>query len=353
MQFATPHNIIIIILLCTLIVSWLLYRAWTQTKYFKTVSFWPTHKTIKSKLTESFTRLFLLGIMTIVTVIALLQPTWGVKTITSTVEGSDVLFVLDVSNSMRALDMSLGRRTLDRLTAAKLLISDLVTAHPENRYGLVLFAGDAFVSSPLTSDTTAFLTFLDAADTGDTSLQGTDMSQALSLALDRFSTTDTEDADRGEAIVLISDGGEDAPADLPVLAETAKNEGIRIFTLGVGGDKGVPIPESQDVFGRINYLTHNGTRVYTTLNEAPLKELARVTDSVYLHLESGADLNTVAKELRTLPTTKRTQTTTQSGAPHFDLFLLASLFFLLLYSLGSHLQLGLTTISNRLKKLYD
>lgn len=265
--------------------------------------------------------------------VAVLRPSWGEATSTVETTGSDIMFLLDVSKSMYATDMSVRSQVLDRLTAAKLLISDMVASHPENRYGLVVFAGDAFVTSPLTHDTSAFLTFLQDADPKNVAKQGTDLSQALEMALGRFKNTEGTEAERGRSIVLISDGGEDTPTNLPLLIENAKKQSIKIFTLGVGSDKEVPIPEGSDFFGNVIYKKHNGQQVYTKLNEAPLKQIAAQTGALYVHLRSGKDLDEVAKELRNIKTSTITVDEGAQKKERYQLFLFLSFIFFMLYAL--------------------
>ena len=272
--------------------------------------------------------------------VALLRPTWGEEKSTVETTGSDVIFLLDVSESMHATDMSLRSQVLDRLTAAKLLISDMVASHPENRYGLVVFAGDAFVTSPLTHDTAAFLTFLQDADPKNVAKQGTDLSQALEMALGRFESTEGKEATRGRSIVLISDGGEDAPANLPTLIEQAKKQSIKIFTLGVGSDKAVPIPEGSDLFGNVIYKEHDGKRVYTKLNEAPLRQIAAQTDASYVHLQSGKDLDKVAKELRNIKTSTIIVDENFQKKERYQLFLVPSFIFFMLYAMFEKLYIA-------------
>ncbi len=321
MEFVTQNNYIILILILTFVLFVLLYRYFIYSKKFENKSFWNKLSLNKCFLTKNGVRILVLFLSTVLVAFSLLRPTFGEKLVVTEVNGADVLFVLDVSNSMKAEDMNIGMRKLNRLTASKLLISDMVSTHPENRYGLVLFAGDAFVSSPLTTDTNAFLTFLDTASPNDVTKQGTNLSSALNMSFNRF-VENAENKERGKAVILISDGGEEMPEDLPVMGEKMKDASVRVFTLGVGGDNGVPIPEASDVFGRVVYKKHNGKIVYTTLNDKPLKELANITGGEYIHLESGGDLNKVAKELRSLPTSKINKKTNKESKEVFYIFLI-------------------------------
>jgi Ca-activated chloride channel family protein len=301
MIFSSPTLLILLVLGLT-IVGLLVFRlGWQTLLLFEEHSFWVRMKSTQKRMNSPRVKFVLLLATSVLVSIAVLGPSWGQDGTRSSSTGADVLFTLDVSKSMDALDMSTDNVRADRLNTSKVLISQLVNEHPENRYGLVLFAGDAFVSSPLTSDTSAFLTFLQSADTQDIAVQGTDLGGAISLSLVRFDTS-AESDDRGRVILLISDGGEDDPGDIAVITEVAKDQGIRIYTLGVGSDEGARIPEGQDFFGNISYKHHEGVPVITKLNSGPLERIASQTDGKYFHLESADDLEELADELQKLDT---------------------------------------------------
>lgn len=337
MIFATSSVVIVSSVLLMVGSAFFWYLSYRKIRAFQQTSSWQKmrryqHSWLVTKTVFLLVALILIGI-------AVLRPAWGEETRTVETTGSDVVFLLDVSTSMRAVDMSVQSQVLDRLTAAKLLISDFVSAHPENRYGLVVFAGDAFVTSPLTHDTAAFLTFLQDADPTNVAKQGTDLSHALEVTLARFKNTKGPESERGKSIILISDGGEDAPADLPLLLEAAKKQAIKIFTLGIGSDKAVPIPEGSDFFGNTTYKKHNGQLVYTKLNEAPLRQIAAQTGASYIHVRSGKDLDAVAEELRNIKTSTLTVTEGTQKEEHYQLFLFLSFLFFTLYALGEQLYI--------------
>lgn len=259
--------------------------------------------------------------------LAMLRPQWGVKTSTSEASGVDVVFALDVSNSMKALDLSMNGNTVDRLTMAKGMVKDFVDNNPGNRYGLVVFAGEAFVSTPLTFDNSAFLTFLEGVSYEDVGKQGTDLGQALKASLGRFVNKDSEK--RGKAIVLITDGGEDEASSYEDFAQVAKKDGIPVYAIGIGSDKGVPIPDSKDFFGKINYKTYQGKTVLTKLNEKPLKDIADTTGGKYFQAKQGSDLRKISKELDSMQKTTIKRDEKSGKEDRYQYFLLpAFLFFI-------------------------
>jgi len=111
--------------------------------------------------------------------IAVLAPAWGLKEKTIEKKGLDILFTLDVSKSMNALDFSDNRQYISRLDAAKYLIKNFVSKRKNDRFGLVLFAGESYPASPLTFDHTVFLNFLNNASSNDIGKQGTNLANAI------------------------------------------------------------------------------------------------------------------------------------------------------------------------------
>ncbi len=282
-----------------------------------------------SSLLQTRVRLFSLALALLFLSFALLRPQWGQKSSISEASGIDVVFALDVSKSMQAMDLSAGGNKSDRLMVSKALISDFVNKNQGNRYGLVVFAGEAFVSTPLTFDNAAFLTFLEGVGNADVAKQGTDLGEALKASLDRFVDKDKEA--RGKAIVLLSDGGEEGETDYEELAKLAKADGISIYAIGMGSDEGVPIPESTDFFGRVSYKMHNGETVLTKLNDEPLKDIADITGGKYFHADEASDMAKISKELEDLPRTTLASEEKSGIEDRYQLFLLPAFVFFLIF----------------------
>lgn len=204
--------------------------------------------------------------------VALAGPRFGTKLREVKREGIDLIVALDVSLSMSAEDVAPNR--LDR---AKNEIKKLLNDLKGDRVGLVIFAGDAFVQCPLTTDYSAVRLFLDVANSSMIPTPGTDFSMALTFARKAFegsSENETNaDEDRTRALLIVSDG-ENHVADVDQLIAEAREDGIVIFTAGVGETDGVPIPIYRNG-RRIDYKKDgNGRVVSTRLEEASLQELA-------------------------------------------------------------------------------
>jgi Ca-activated chloride channel homolog len=204
--------------------------------------------------------------------------------------GMDVYVLLDLSSSMKAMDLE-----PDRLTVAKQAIYKLVSKLEYDRVGLIVFAGEAFIYCPLTTDHEAFLTFLKRLSTDTVQKQGTMIGEAIELAVDHFRGED----ERGRAIILLTDG-EDQGSDPIAAADYAKEKGIIIYTVGLGDPDGAPIPDARDVFGRITWKEYKGEQVKTKLDEKTLEQIAFNTGGLYYRGSTNEDLSKVVKQLSTL-----------------------------------------------------
>lgn len=164
---------------------------------------------------------------------ALANPQIGSKMEEVKREGIDLMICLDVSNSMLAEDLS-----PNRLERAKRAMSQLVDRLKGDRIGIVVFAGQAFVQLPITTDYAAAKLFLNDVNTNTIALQGTNMGAAIDLAAESF---DQSNPASSKAIIVITDG-ENHEDDAIEAAERASKNGIQVFTIGMGSEKGAPIP---------------------------------------------------------------------------------------------------------------
>ena len=200
--------------------------------------------------------------------------------------GVDIVIALDCSKSMLANDIQPTR--LDR---AKREVVDLLHMLKGDRVGLVAFAGTAFLQCPLTIDYQAFYLFLDTLTPGFLPVGGTDLSGAIETAVNGFDPKNTAD----KAIILITDGENTGKGPTAVLKK-AKAQGIKIFTIGVGKESGVPVPSEDGGLAKDSA----GKIVVTRLDEKMLKEIAVSTNGLYMRSVAGdMDLETIyEKEIR-------------------------------------------------------
>lgn len=191
--------------------------------------------------------------------------------------GIETVIAIDISNSMLAQDV-----TPSRLDRAKMLVESLVENFSDDKIGLIVFAGDAFVQLPITSDYVSAKMFLNSIDPSMIVNQGTDIAAAINLAAHSF----TQDEHVGKAIIVITDG-EDHEGGVLEAAKDAHDNGMNIFMLGIGSSKGAPIPNKESG-GYM--LDRSGETVLSKLNENMCKEIAQAGGGVYIHVDntSGA-----------------------------------------------------------------
>ncbi len=241
--------------------------------------------------------LVLLGLGLIL--LAVWRPQWGQELQKTEKKGLDIVFTVDVSKSMKALDFSTASQYISRLDATKYLVEKFIKKRKSDRIGLVEFAGESFVASPLTLDHSVFLNFLKNISSDDVGKQGTNLAEALEVSISRLEVQSTEK--RGKAILLFSDGDETISSEAEKMAELAKEKNIKIFTVGVGSEDGMPIPEGQNRFGEIVYKKWKGETVLTALNSDPLEKIAEITGGKYFHAENVDDLQDLMQDLEKLP----------------------------------------------------
>ena len=208
-------------------------------------------------------------------VVMLARPQMGTKITHEKRNGIEAVIAIDVSNSMMAQDV-----VPSRLEKSKLLIENLVDHFTHDRIGLVVFAGDAFVQLPITTDYVSAKMFLQNIDPSLVATQGTDIAKALNLSMRSFS----QQKDIGKAVIVITDG-EDHEGGALEAAKAANDKGVRVFILGIGNTKGAPIPLQEG-----GYLTdRNGQTVLTALNETRCKEIAQAGKGTYIHVDNTND----------------------------------------------------------------
>jgi Ca-activated chloride channel family protein len=244
-----------------------------------------------------------LRIATLVLVLgALARPELGEQPGSRAQAGRDLLILLDLSRSMNAADAGVSR-----LTQAKQAASQVLAAAPENRVGLIVFGGSAFLQLPLTSNHSAFQRYLDAASTDDLGDPATDLSSALSAA----ATTFEHDGERGYQSVLLLSDGESGSGDIGRPLNRLRRTGIPVFTLGLGTPQGAPVPADSTEAPERWHRDHIGRVVVSRLEEGDLRRAARETGGSYARLTADAPRQVGAElaraERRVLSSTETTE----------------------------------------------
>lgn len=248
-------------------------------------------------------------------ILGLARPQFGLKQATQKRTGVELMIALDVSRSMLAQDVK-----PNRLERAKLEIAHLVQNLKEDRIGLILFAGRAYVQLPITSDYASAQMFLSQVNCDMVSEQGTQLGEALELAMKSFSPQN----DVGRAILVISDG-ENHEGDPLQRAEEAAKQGIRIFTLGLGSPEGAPIPEQ----GGGMKKDASGNVVISKLDEVTLSQIAAQTGGIYMRAASlRSGLKPILDQIESMQQAEFDQVVYTAFDEQFQLaFLLSFLFF--------------------------
>lgn len=213
----------------------------------------------------------MLGALTLL-IVMLARPQMGTRISHEKRNGIETIITMDISNSMLAEDVAPSR-----LDKSKMLVENLVDHFTNDKIGLIVFAGDAFVQLPITSDYVSAKMFMQNIDPSLIATQGTDIAQAINIATNSF----TQDEKVGRAIIVITDG-EDHEGGAIEAAQVAKKKGMRVFVLGVGDPKGAPIPT-----GDGGYMTDNsGQTVMSALNEDMCRQIAQAGGGAYIHVDN-------------------------------------------------------------------
>ena len=228
-------------------------------------------------------RLGLLTLIWLALLGAAARPIWTGEPAALPASGRDLLLAVDISGSMGIRDMKRGDRLVDRLTAIKAVVGDFVARRPQDRLGLILFGGEAYLHTPLTFDHQTLKTLLDEAVIGFAG-DGTAIGDAIGLAVKRL----RDRPDNGRVLILLTDGANNAGQITPAqAARIAATNHVRIYSIGIGADELV----ERTPFGarRVNPSAD--------LDEAGLRMLADTTGGRYFRARDPAELEAVYREL--------------------------------------------------------
>ncbi len=292
LQFAHPEMIYLFALVPVLILLFFLMRRWKKRSLAK---FGDPNMVRKLFPDVSVSRpgfkfiFILMAFIFLVTVVC--GPLIGSKLEEVKRKGADIIIAIDVSNSMRAEDLRPSR-----LERSKQAISRLIDRLDGDRIGIVVFAGDAYMQLPITTDYGAAKLFLSTVEPDIVPRQGT----AIGAAIDLATTSFTDSTKKHSAIVIITDGEnhEDNAIDA---AKQAAEKGVRVYTIGMGSTNGAPIPIYNNGV-RVGYRQdENGSTVITKLDAAMLSDIADAGKGRFIRATNGDDgLDIILKELDAL-----------------------------------------------------
>ena len=246
-------------------------------------------------------------------------PQFGSKLQQVKKQGVEIMIALDVSNSMLAQDIK-----PNRLEKAKMAISRMVEKLSNDKIGMIVFAGDAYVQLPITTDYSSAKLFLSGINTDIVPVQGTAIGSAIELASRSF-TPETETA---KAIIVITDG-ENHQDDAVSAAKAAREQGIFVHTIGMGLEQGAPIPE-KGMQGQ--YMKDaQGNVVISKLDEGTLKDIAKAGEGLYVRASNtDVGLNTLLDEINQMEKSLLEERVYSDYAEKYQYFLIAGLFFIFL-----------------------
>ena len=218
--------------------------------------------------------------------VALVNPKIGTKLETVKREGVDIVFAIDVSKSMLAEDIA-----PNRLEKAKRVVSEIINNLASDRIGIIAYAGQAYPQLPITTDYGSAKMFLQSMNTDMLSSQGTAIDQAITLA-----TTYYNDEEQTNRVLFVISDGEDHSEGAVKAVEEALDEGIKVFTIGIGTTKGGPIPIKRNGVTESYKKDQNGDMVITKLNDEVLAGIAKKGNGAYINGSNTEEVVEFVKE---------------------------------------------------------
>ncbi|MEO0311916.1 MAG: hypothetical protein RIQ89_1573 [Bacteroidota bacterium] len=261
-------------------IVFMIYKRWwlrsrdlfASAALFKTLA--PTYSSSKPWL-----KLILFSLALALLIIGAANPQIGTKFEEVDREGTELIIALDLSNSMNAEDIKPSR-----LERARQSISRLIDKLENDRIGLIIFAGKAYVQLPITTDYGAAKLFLNTVNTNIIPTQGTAIGEAINSAMTSFAGSDN----KYKNIIVITDG-ENHEDDAVEAAKKAQAEGAKVHAIGMGSTEGAPIPITENGV-RVDYLKdNNGNTVISRLNDNALKDIASAGGGLYIKASNSDD----------------------------------------------------------------
>ncbi len=310
--------------LIPILILFIIYLRFKENKRKKSLFKFPQHilveKVAKSKKIKIYPVITILNyVILALFVISLAKPQIGNKTSDVLNQGIDIMFALDVSSSMEALDFE----PINRIEAAKKVAIDFIKNRKYDRIGLVCFSGLAFTQVPLTNDIDSLTKIIGKVTTRMISVDGTAIGSAIVTACNRLK----ESKAKGKVIILITDGANNIGEVNPITAaEIAKDLGIKIYTIGAGSKNGAYYQTfSDDAVKKVKVDD-------SELDEETLSEIAYITDGEYFMVSDTKSLKKVMKQIDKIEKTKLDNIQFSSYTELYDKFILI-LFILFMFNI--------------------
>jgi Ca-activated chloride channel family protein len=321
LRFANTYFLWALLLVPLLIIVFLVVRAWKK----KALASFGDKEVIKRIIPEvSFSRPTLKFVLFIIAytllVVALADPQIGGQTEDVKRKGADIIILLDVSNSMLSQDFP-----PNRLENAKRALSQLIDNLHDDRIGIIVFAGEAYVQLPVTTDYSAAKLFLNTINTGMVPVQGTAIGAAIDMGMKSFDFKDGTN----KAMILMTDG-ENHEDDAVTAAENAHDKGVVIHVVGFGSPQGSPIPIYDDSGKQTGFhLDSAGHTVISKLNEDMCKEIAIAGNGIYIRASNAnSGLGVVMGQVSKMQSKNYDSKTYKDFEDRFQFFLVIALLLL-------------------------
>lgn len=272
-----------------------------------------------------------------VVVVILARPrAKGTSSLTSKkVQGSEIVVAMDISNSMLASSTN-SEDGISRLQRAKFIVEKLFDRLQNDKVGLVVFAGDAYVQMPITNDFSSAKMFLNSLSTNMVSNQGTAIGAAIETSMGMFSNNPKCQ----KSIVLITDA-ENHEDDAIEMAKAAKSKGVDIEVVGVGDSKPMPIP-----MGNGTYMQYEGQVVQTAFNEQAAQEIAKVGTGVYVSGNNANAVDILSDQLKKAKKTNMDKKVFSPNDEQFPVFAWMALLLLVVDIMVSEKKISWLTKTN-------
>ena len=279
LRFENPQYLYWLLIIPVLIAVYVLIRLWNKKQFERFANIKlrkylvPMFSTARANTKFA---IFILIIALLIIGAANLQS--GSKTEKVKREGIDIFLCVDISNSMHAEDIPPSR-----LERSKQAIYNLISKLGGDRIGIIVFAGEAYVQLPITTDYAAAKMFLSIVDTDLIPTQGTEIGEAINLAVKSLGESKSN-----RAIVIISDGEDHENGDAVKAAQEAAKQNIKIYTIGMGLDSGAPIPVYNKYGKKTGYKKdREGNTVITKLDDNILHQIAEIGNGIYVRANSS------------------------------------------------------------------
>ena len=301
-QFQNPEYLLLLLLLPVL--GWLAGRTGPEAAIrFSSIAL---AKEV-SRARHSRPGRFLLGLRLLALaalIIALARPQMAKMHDTTNAEGIDIVVALDLSLSMKALDLSTKKNIVTRLDTAKKVVGDFIEKRPYDRIAIVAFAANAYVISPLTMNHDWLKKNLERLELGEIDGAGTAIGTALGVSVNRLRDHEA----RSQIVILLTDGENNSGTLSPVAAaEAAKSYGVKVYTIATGQQGRVPTPEmtrdDRVLRDRNGDPVYRGRSELSGYNETELTEIAELTGGVFYKATQDGDLERVYEAIDALETT--------------------------------------------------